>query len=376
MLLVALNAGGQTPASGLWTEFKAKREKLPSLHQEFDVSRTFKAVSGDQSSKRQIVLDMSHGQWREKSVTGSGSHIKIFDGKDLFFMEEGGDEFVRTKRHSREDPLPSPYSSGDPNWSKAMEVERRPCGIPGSDHLCILLEVPLKPWIRNNGPNATRMLNGSARIFIDTETGLLVALRTVELIDNQKGGYQSHVSYVLKRMTYGVPAEESLFKLPSNDMSEVKELSSWNAAKIKKQLSGKPAPDLRATDIEGRPLALSSFKGKTVLLDFWTTWCAPCRADGPALDKLYSKYGERDLTIIGISVSEERTIVEKFLREHPHSFQIVLTTENEMPRPYQVGVLPTYIIINRDGTVAAAAEGDQGFSDLRRLLKKAGLEIE
>ena len=123
-------------------------------------------------------------------------------------------------------------------------------------------------------------------------------------------------------------------------------------------------------------MALSAFKGKTVLLDFWTTWCPPCRADAPALDKLYRKYREQDLMIVGISVSEERAIVEKFLKEHPHSFPVVLTSENEMPRAYQIGVFPTYIVIDRDGTVASAVQGDQGFGELRKLLKKAGLEID
>jgi thiol-disulfide isomerase/thioredoxin len=141
-------------------------------------------------------------------------------------------------------------------------------------------------------------------------------------------------------------------------------------------LGGNPAPELNAIDIQGRPVALSAYKGKTVLLDFWTTWCPPCRADGPALDKLYSKYGEKDFMIVGVSVSEDREIVEKFLKEHPHSYPVLLTSENEMPRPYQIGVFPTYIVIDRDGTIAAALEGDQGFGDLRRVLKKAGLETE
>ena len=105
ILFVALNAGTPTPASTLWTELKTKRESLPSVHQEFDV---FHASAG-RSAKQQIVLDMSPGQWRERSVTGSGNRIRIFDGKELFRMEEGGDEFVRVKRHSKEeDPLPSP----------------------------------------------------------------------------------------------------------------------------------------------------------------------------------------------------------------------------------------------------------------------------
>jgi thiol-disulfide isomerase/thioredoxin len=376
-VLLALNAGEQAPASRLWVEFKVKRERLSSAHQEFEVSQTFKTATGSQSSKRQMVLDMSGARWREKSVSGSGNRIRMFDGTDLFSMEEGGDEFVRAAHRSKEeDPAASPYGLIDPDWSKAVELERRPCQIPGIDHQCVLLETPLKRWTRTSAPNNTRrMLEGSARIFIDLDTGLLVFLRTVELIENERSSYQSDVTYLLKRLSYGPSEDASLFKLPS-DLREVKELSTWNAAKIKKELAGKPAPELAVTDIRGKPVALSAFKGKTVLLDFWTTWCPPCRADAPALDKLYTKYGGQDLMIVGVSVSEDHALVEEFLKAHPHNFPVVLTTENEMPRPYQIGVFPTYVVIDRDGTVATAVEGDRSFGDLRKLLKKAGLELE
>jgi thiol-disulfide isomerase/thioredoxin len=220
------------------------------------------------------------------------------------------------------------------------------------------------------------MLGGTKRFVMDTETGLLLVSRAVSTIDNQRGGYQTEVVYAAKRLSVGGPADASVFQPPIADMKEVKELSRWNAARMKKQLIGKPAPELAVNDLQGEPVALASFKGKTVLLDFWATWCPPCRADGPALDKLYKKYGQQELMILGISVSEDRAIVEKFLGEHPHTFPVVLTTENEMPRPYQIGIFPTYIVIDKDGNVTAAVEGDKGFSDLQGLLKKAGLEIE
>ena len=93
----------------------------------------------------------------------------------------------------------------------------------------------------------------------------------------------------------------------------MKELSKWNSAKLKKQFAGKAAPEFTLTDLQGKQITLADLKGKTVLLDFWTTWCPPCRADGPALDKLHSKYGGKELVIVGVSVSEERPLVEKFL---------------------------------------------------------------
>ncbi len=238
-----------------------------------------------------------------------------------------------------------------------------------------MLEVRLKPWSRSDSVNhITSMLEGSARVMVDLETGVVLSLRTSEAIQG-KSSYVADVAYGVTRQGFGASADAQMFKLAS-DAHEVKELSKWNAAKIKKQLAGKLAPELTVTDIQGKPVNLSDFKGKTVLLDFWTTWCPPCRADAPALDKLYRKYGEQDLMIIGISVSEERAIVEKFLKAHPHGFPVVLSTENELPVAYQIGVFPTYIVIERDGTIASAVEGDQGFSDLRKLLKKAGLEIE
>ncbi len=373
-----LTARGETSPRTLWTELKAKREKLPSSHQEFDVTRTFKTAHGTQSSKRQIILDMSQGQWREISISGSGNDLRLFDGENIYRMEEGGHEYVRDKHHPKEeDPLPVPYDVSHPDWSKAVELERLPCGIPKIDHQCVLLGVPLQDWVRPNSPNnLTRMVGGTERMLFDMDTGLLISSRTIQSFDNQRGSYQSDVLYELKRMRYGAPADASLFKLPSGDMKEVNQLSSWNAARIKKQLRGNPAPELNLTDLQGKPLALSAFRGKIVLIDFWTTWCPPCRADGPALEKLYRRYGDKDLMIIGVSVSEDRGVVEKFLSEHPHSFPIVLTSENQMPRAYQIGVFPTYIVIDRDGTVATAAEGDQGFADLRKMLKKAGLETE
>lgn len=374
--LLVFQAAAQTAAPALWSDLAAKRESLAGAHQEFDVSQTFRTSSAAQSSKRQVVLDLSKKQWREKSVMGSGNHIRIFDGEDLFFMEEDGNEVVRTNRAQDGDPMPSPYGSGELDISQAREVERKPCGPLGIDHVCVLMEIPLKRW-NKLGPKsiASKLLEGTAWIFIDTEAGLMLSLTRVELIERSGRTRESRSTYTLQRMTYNKPMDANLFKLPSSDLREVKELSRWDANKIKKRLAGKPAPDFAFKDLQGKPVSLSDFKGKTVLLDFWTTWCPPCRADGPALDKLFEKYGRENFTIVGISVNEARPIVEKFLKEHPHGYPIVLTDENEMPRPYQVSAFPTYIVIDPDGLLSTVVAGDKGFGDLRKLLKKAGLEI-
>jgi peroxiredoxin len=309
-------------------------------------------------------------------VSGAGNYITIFDGKDLFQFEDGGEQYERLKRSPKESlPQPSPYSTTNLDFSKAVERDRRSCGLTNVDHECVTIDIPVKPWIHVSGNKLIKALGGTTRVFLDTVTGLVISSRTMETIDDSRGGYQSDTLYLLKRMSYNGDADESLFRIPPG-VKEVKELSRWNADRMKKQLGGKAAPDLVLTDLQGETLKLSELKGKTVLLDFWTTWCPSCRADSRSLDQLYQKYHERNLAIIGVSVDEDRAVVQKFLSEHPHQYAIALTTENQIPRPYQIAVLPTYVIIDTEGNLAAATEGDKGFAELRKLLKKAGLETD
>ena len=366
-----------SPAATLWNELRQKREALTSLHQEFEVSSETKTATSTQASKRSLLIDTSHSQWREKSVAGSGNHLRIFDGSDTFYKEEDGEEFVRTPHRPKQDlPVPAPYAIEEPDWARSREIERRPCGIKGQDHQCAILEVPLNPHMRSgSGGAATRVTQGVERMRLDVETGILLQAVRTEWLQQGTRSWQSTVRYTALSATSGDALDPDFAKLPPG-LKEVKELPRWNAARLTRQLVAKPAPELSVRDINGNPVSLADFRGRTVLLDFWTTWCPPCRADAPALDKLYRKYKEHDLMIVGISVNEDHSVVEKYLADHPHSYPVVLTTENDMPRPYQVGAFPTYIVIEKDGTVTAAAEGDQGFGTLRKLLKKAGLEVD
>ena len=377
-LILPLQGAEDDPVRKLWNELQRKRDKLASFHQEFEGTYVSKNRQASRATKQKIVIDGSQGRWRERSISGSGDRLRIFDGEDFLYLEANGAEYTRTRNRSEDNTaLPYPYVLEDPVWKKAVEMDKRTCGLEEANRLCVLLKIPLKPGRRENpGDNEVYMLESTAFVLLEPETGLIVSARTVGWIGTARGDFQSDVSYALKRMTFGAPPDANLFHLPVGNMHEVKELSKWDAAKIRKELAGNAVPELAVSDLQGNPISLASFKGKTVLLDFWTTWCPPCRADAPALDKLYRKYGDKDLMIVGVSVSEDRDVVEKFLAGHPHSFPIVLTSENEMPRPYQIAAFPTYIVIDRDGTVASATEGDQGFGDLRRLLKKAGLETE
>jgi len=376
MLVFGLQAEAQSPAD-LWNQLKAKRESLLSFHEEFEVSRTLTSSQGSQSRKWQISIDTAMGRWRETTIGGFSAPIRIFDGKDTLSFEEGASEYTRVKNSKNQAPLPAPYNFEALEWSRAAERERSPCGLQPQDHTCVVLDIPVKKWMRpETNSHFTHLLDGTVRAKVDIETGLLIAVRTVQTVESSNCVCVSDIQYVLKRQSFKTNLDAGLFELPAGNTREVKQLPRWTASRIKDQLGGKAAPEIVANDLQGMPVSLSAFKGKIVLLDFWATWCPPCRTDAPSLEKLYQKYGNKNLSIVGFSVEEDRKVVEKFLKSHPAGYPIVVTSENEVPRPYQVGVIPTYVIIDENGLVQAAIQGDQGFSELRKLLQKVGLETD
>ena len=378
VVLTAFSAAGEESLEQLWSQFQSTRQASAGLHQEFEITQKFITQHGNQATLRQIILDFSQNRWREKRTGGSGDRIRVFDGANLFVTEPGETEYLRSKpKGEKEGPLPEPYGTVKLEWRKAKEIARVPCGFPGKDHTCVVIEAPLQTRFLPSGTGPTmRVSSGVSRVMIDTETGIWVQCRSMQQVEASWASYQIETSYALKKVGYDAGREPGIFQLPESATREVKQLTPWDAARIKKQLVGNPAPELQVADIEGNPISLASLKGKTVLLDFWTTWCPPCQADAPSIEKLHQKYGAKDLAIIGFSVSEERETVEHYLKKHPHNYPVILTSENQLPRPYQIGIFPTYLIIATDGTVTAVEQGDQGFGHLRKTLEKAGMATD
>jgi thiol-disulfide isomerase/thioredoxin len=365
-----------TPTSDLWSKFETVQQGTRVLHQEFDVMRHIRAGYVDKVSRFQVILDFSQGKWREQPLGGEGEQIHVFDGHDLFVFESGGAEYARPKvTIDRDKPLPEPYDA-KLDWNKMKEVQRLPCGFSGKDHTCVIFEAPIKPWLRPNTPgDVIRMTDGVIRVMADTETGIWLRVHVSSSIGNDMGASQLEVNYNIKQMSYGAASDMALFKLPEGSQ-EVNDLTRWNEDRFKKELAGKPAPGLQATDIHGAPVSLADLKGKTVLLDFWTTWCPPCQSDASSLEKLNQKFGNKNLAIVGVSVDEDRATVENYLKKHPHSYPVVLSSENRLSPPYQIRIFPTYLIISPEGTLVTAEQGDQGFARLRKDLERAGMNIE
>ncbi|MEA3544358.1 MAG: TlpA disulfide reductase family protein [Thermodesulfobacteriota bacterium] len=117
-------------------------------------------------------------------------------------------------------------------------------------------------------------------------------------------------------------------------------------------LIGNIAPDFTLTDMEGQPVSLSQFRGKVVILNFWATWCPPCREEMPSMEQLYRENKDQDLVMLAVNVDENgKAAVTKFLKRTPHSFPILLDSENIAQNAYGVFRFPESFIIDRNGIV-------------------------
>jgi len=111
------------------------------------------------------------------------------------------------------------------------------------------------------------------------------------------------------------------------------------------------APDFTLKTIDGQEITLSSLRGKVVLLDFWATWCSPCRESIPHLVDLYKNYQEKGLQVIGMSADKgDVEVVRRFSQSMEISYPIILAPE-EVNRDYGVTALPTTFLIDKEGKI-------------------------
>jgi cytochrome c biogenesis protein CcmG/thiol:disulfide interchange protein DsbE len=111
------------------------------------------------------------------------------------------------------------------------------------------------------------------------------------------------------------------------------------------------ASDFKLQDLNGKIVKLSDFKGKAVLVDFWATWCPPCRESIPGIEKLYKTYGGKGLVVLGISLDEgDWDSVKAFAAERGITYPVLKGTE-AVASQFQVRTIPMLVIINKEGKI-------------------------
>lgn len=132
------------------------------------------------------------------------------------------------------------------------------------------------------------------------------------------------------------------------------------------------APDFTVTDVGGNRVSTADLSGKPVILNFWATWCPPCRSELPAFDKLYRQYGnEVSFMMIDLTDGYRETVegVKKFISENGYTFPVYYDTEGSAAEAYNVSSIPFTVAVGRNGNIVGTHLGAMSEAALEKLIK-------
>ncbi|RXZ78841.1 TlpA family protein disulfide reductase [Paenibacillaceae bacterium] len=160
----------------------------------------------------------------------------------------------------------------------------------------------------------------------------------------------------------------------SKSSSETGQAAGANLANLEVGIErGQLAPDFTLSDLSGMPVQLSDFAGKKVLLNFWATWCPPCRIEMPHMQKIYEDYEAKDVVILGVNLTpteENPDLVETFVDDQQLTFPILMDQFGDVMQTFQIIAYPTTYILDSDGVVREKYRGAINYEIMEDAISK------
>ncbi len=141
-------------------------------------------------------------------------------------------------------------------------------------------------------------------------------------------------------------------------------------------LEGLPAPDFALKSASGENLRLSEYRGDVVMINFWATWCGPCRQEMPLLDELYARYQRVGFRLLGVNIDDDPGRARKMIDELGVTFPVLFDSRKEVSRLYDVEAMPVTVLVDREGRIRHVHHGykpgyeDNYLDQIRSLLRE------
>ena len=127
------------------------------------------------------------------------------------------------------------------------------------------------------------------------------------------------------------------------------------------------APDFTLRDLSGKSVTLSDYRGKIVFLNFWATWCPPCRAEIPSMERLNEVFGQKDFVMLAINVDSDLKTLTEFVGQNSHAFTVLSDADRTAQTLYRVDKFPETFVIGKDGKVLDHIVGSRDWSSTQAL---------
>ena len=141
-------------------------------------------------------------------------------------------------------------------------------------------------------------------------------------------------------------------------------------------LEGRPAPDFALKSSTGDNLRLSEYRGDVVMINFWATWCGPCRQEMPLLEELYGRYQRVGFNLLGVNIDDDSGRAMRMAEELGVSFPVLFDARKEVSKLYEVEAMPVTVLVDREGTVRYVHHGykpgyeEKYLNQIRSLLRE------
>jgi len=114
---------------------------------------------------------------------------------------------------------------------------------------------------------------------------------------------------------------------------------------------GKPAPNFKLQSLDGQSISLSDFRGKPVLINFWATWCGPCRIEMPYLQQIYEEWHGKGMVVLTINIGESSSQIKEFMQSQGLSLPVLLDKRGSVAQKYNILGIPTTFFLDKDGVI-------------------------
>ena len=214
--------------------------------------------------------------------------------------------------------------------------------------------------------------NGSdVSILVDPNTGLMRKW-SVDLSDSLKQRGAGNVAKAVMTIDYATvkaeaPAAEAFAWAPPAGARDAAKMAA-NEEREAHALEGKAAPAFELEDLEGKKVKLEELKGSVVVLDFWATWCGPCRRGMPILDKVAQARKDRGVKVYAVNLEEDKDHVAAFVKETKLGLPVLLDADGAVGRDYGARAIPETVIIGKDGMVKKVLIGLHPEAELAKLI--------